>query len=274
MIRTILKWAGSKLQSVDILTQHVPENINNYYEPFLGSGALFFKLSEQEKIKGKAYLSDINKNLINTFRQVRKNPKELCKKLDSLRERHSVEFYYKMRDKFNFDENLTDLQKAALFIFLNKTCFNGLYRENLSGHFNVPAGSYKQPIVFDEEIIQSGSLALKNAGLRICSFERLNEEEFKENDFVYFDPPYYPIDNNFTKYSSHGFEEEDHIKLVNLFKSLSEKRVKLMMSNSYSDFVLENYSDFKIIDIKSNRSVGASPATRKTISEALIRNYE
>ncbi|GAB6283430.1 MAG: DNA adenine methylase [Ignavibacterium sp.] len=257
--KPFLKWAGGKTQLLDQFSMFFPKElkdgkIENYYEPFLGSGAVFFFIAQNYNIKN-AYLSDINEDLIPTFNVVKRNVSALIEELKKLKDKYyrleGIEresFYYKIRERYNkkkskidfsrrdgFPNNYSSLwiNRAAQMIFLNKTCYNGLFRLNKKGEFNVPFGRYKNPGINDEENLLRVSEVLQIAKISLTDFEKV-KEEIKGNFFIYFDPPYRPISKtaNFTSYSKYDFKDEDQIRLAQLYKKLGLNGNKLMLSNS------------------------------------------
>lgn len=269
-----LKWAGSKKALVGKLVQESPEKINNYYEPFLGSGALYFKLKKLNKIEKSSFLSDISAPLIHTFRHIRDKHEEITERLKNLSEYNFKDIYYEIRDKYN-DSFVDSIDNAVFFIYLNRTCYNGLYRENLSGGFNTPIGKYTNPTICQEDNIKESSKLLKKSRLRVCGFEQLFNVSFAENDFVYLDPPYYPTSktSNFTEYSSKGFLLQDNLLLFDLFNYLTSINIKCMISNSNCDWNLETYKNYNIIEVDSKNSINSNSSKRKNRKEILIKNY-
>jgi len=226
-----LKWAGGKRQLLAQFDQHLPQKFNNYIEPFVGGGAVFFYL-----LPKKAILIDNNKELINCYKVIKNNVAELIKLLK--RHKNDKTYFYKIR---NLDRNhkeinkLTDVERASRTIYLNRCCYNGLYRVNSAGEFNVPFGKYKNPKFCDANNLNAVSIALKNTKIYKDSFEKCLDFAEKE-DFVYLDPPYHPISDtsNFTSYTKNIFGKESQIKLYQVFRQLDEIGCKLMLSNSFN----------------------------------------
>ena len=267
--RPFIKWAGGKTQCLPALLNKVPEKYNSYYEPFLGGGALFFALSSQ-----KAFLSDISEELINCYTVVRDKVEEL---IDSLVvHKYEQDYYYAIRamDRDESYQTLSDVEKASRFIYLNKTCFNGLYRVNSRGEFNVPFGTYKNPKILNEPILRGCSRALKGVDLRCQRYGEIFNQ-VQENDFVYFDPPYTPISktSSFTSYDKSAFGEKEQIELAQFCRRLDTKGVKFLLSNSYSTFNLSNYKDFKIEKISVSRAINSVSDRRNAVGEILVSNY-
>ncbi|MTJ31226.1 DNA adenine methylase [Aphanizomenon sp. UHCC 0183] len=244
--RPFLKWAGGKTRLISQYKDYFPQHYQTYYEPFLGGGAVFFHLQPSH-----AVLTDINADLVITYRCVRDNLEELITLLQAHQQRHNSEYYYDVRNYHNG----TDLTKAARFIYLNKTCFNGLYRVNSQGKFNVPVGKYKNPGICQEEVLRVASLALQKVEIKQANFEEVLNYATGTNDFVYFDPPYYPLNktSNFTAYSNFCFDENQQIKLRDIFIELADKGVKVMLSNSDCPLIRDLYSDFNVHTISAAR---------------------
>jgi len=272
-----IKWVGGKRGLLNQLIPLFPKKFNNYHEPFVGGGAVFFELYSMEALKNKnVYLSDINSELINAYEVVRDNPNELINLLKEYKQKHSKEFYYKIRelDRSKNFKNLPKLQRAARFIYLNKTCFNGLYRVNKKGYFNTPIGSYKNPNIVDERTILNASKALQNTIIEHKSFEEVLNIA-KKGDFIYLDPPYYPLNktSNFTSYDSNCFLEEEQIKLFEVFKKLDSKGCFVALSNSNTNFIKNLYKEYDINIVYANRFVNSKSSGRGKITEVLVRNY-
>jgi DNA adenine methylase len=270
-----IKWVGGKRGLLSQLFQHIDTKFNNYFEPFVGGGALFFELHNKCLLNNKeVYLFDINSELINCYNIVKNNPKDLIENLKQFKDKHSKDFYYEVRswdreDDFN---NKTDLEKATRFIYLNKTCFNGLYRVNKKNQNNVPIGAYKNPNICDESSILTASRALKNVNILNISYKNVLDY-VNENDLVYLDPPYYPLTKtaSFTSYSEFDFLEKEQKELYEVFKLLDEKGCQVLHSNSYTDFIKDLYKDFKIEEIQANRFINSKANDRGKVFEVLIR---
>ena len=264
--RPFLKWAGGKTRLISQYKDYFPKHYETYYEPFLGGGAVFFYLQPFQ-----AVLTDINADLILTYRCVRDNLRELITLLQYHQIRHNSDYYYDARNH----QSGTDLEKAARFIYLNKTCFNGLYRVNSQGKFNVPVGKYKNPGICQEEVLKLASFALKNVEIKQANFEEVLNYAIGSNDFVYFDPPYYPLNktSNFTAYSNFCFDENQQIKLRDIFIKLADKGVKIMLSNSDCPFIRDLYSGFNIHTILAARSINSNGQKRGKINELLVTSY-
>ena len=275
-IQPFVKWVGGKRGLLPQITPLLPKEFNNYFEPFVGGGALFFELQKQGKLDGKkVYLFDINSELINTYQVVKSSPSELIKKLLEFKEKHSKEFYYDVRvwdRKENFLE-LDNITRASRFIYLNKTCFNGLYRVNKKNQNNVPMGSYKNPKICDVDTIYSASYALQNVTILNTSYKDILQYASK-GDLVYFDPPYYPLTPtaSFTSYSEFEFLDREQEELFEVFCELDKKDALVIHSNSDTKFINELYKEYAIEKIQANRFINSKGSERGKISENLIKN--
>ncbi|MDD5157487.1 DNA adenine methylase [Sulfurimonas sp.] len=270
-----VKWVGGKRGLLSQIIPLIPKEFNNYFEPFVGGGALFFELYSLRLLKDKKiYLFDINAELINTYNIVKNNPAELIKNLQEFKEKHSKEFYYEVRawDREESFLQRSDIERASRFIYLNKTCFNGLYRVNSKGYHNVPIGSYKNPNICDELVIHNASEALQNAKIFNSSYKDVLLHA-KENDFVYFDPPYYPLTStsSFTSYNKDSFLDKEQKELFEVFDNLAKQKSHVMHSNSDTDFINELYRDFEIKNIQANRFINSKSSGRGKISEVIIQ---
>ena len=265
-----LKWAGGKRQIASILETHLPTSYNRYFEPFLGGGALFFKHQPKE-----AFLSDTNADLIRVYTCIHNHADQLIKSLKT--HKNTKEYYYEIRkqDRHPNFSTIPDLEKASRFLYLNKTCYNGLYRVNANGQFNTPFGYYKKPNIVQEETLKTCQKALKNAHLSVKHFTDI-EIMVGKNDFVYLDPPYVPISKtaNFTHYTKEGFNEIDQINLKNLCDTIHKKGGFFMCSNSYTPFILKTYKSYNILEIEVPRFINSNGNGRGPIKEVIIKNYD
>ena len=270
-ISPFLKWAGGKRQLLPEIRKHIPQNMNTYYEPFVGAGAVFLDLQFNNVV-----INDINSELINCYNVIKNNPEELIKELSKFK--NSEEEFYKIRN-WDREENYnkrSSVEKAARTIYLNKTCFNGLYRVSSKGFFNVPYGKYKNPSFVNADNIRNLSKYFKSANITFLNKDfSAVVEDAKEGDFIYFDPPYYPINktSSFKSYSKDGFSQEDQIKLKKEIDTLTGRGVKVLMSNSCCDFIKNLYVGYKIIEIEANRNINALGSKRTPVKEVLIKNY-
>jgi len=266
--KPFIKWVGGKRSIIDSLLSNIPQNFNNYYEPFLGGGALLYRIYSKAK---NCYISDINFELIIAYKAIKQNLNELIQILEMHKQNHSREYYNKIRSKHTL-QNLIEI--TGRFIYLNKTCFNGLYRVNKKGEFNSPIGSYKNLNILDLENLKACNKIFQKIDIKLQQFNQINP---KENDFVYIDPPYHPTNNtSFTSYTSNGFTEKDQISLRDFTIELTKKNVKIMLSNSNTNFINDLYKSkiFNIITVEAPRFVNCKSDKRNPIKEVLIRNYK
>ena len=265
----IVKWVGGKRQLMFELLKNMPKSYNRYFEPFIGGGALFFELQPEN-----AYISDMNEELINLYSVVRDNVCELVSDLN----KHEVskEYFLEIRNLDRTDEykNLSNVQRASRFIYLNRTCFNGLYRVNSQGQFNVPFGNYKNPRIVDKNNLLNCSELLKNTEIKCADFSEILTK-VKKSDFVYFDPPYVPLNetSSFTSYTKDGFDMDMQFKLKEVCDELDSMGVMFMLSNSDTKFVNKLYSNYEIKKVFASRAVNANAEGRGKITEVLVRNY-
>lgn len=299
--KPFLKWAGGKSQILEELTSRLPEHIRTtriieqYVEPFVGGGALFFFLKNHLKVK-KSYLFDINPELIIAYKVINKDPRNLIEKLTQLdkkyikkTEKGRKQFYYEIRRIYNAqisDINYAKyrnnwIERTSYMIFLNKTCYNGLFRLNKKGEFNVPYGRYKKPKICDSENIIASCISLRSTTCFAADFSD-SIKNISKNSFVYLDPPYRPISHtsSFTSYAKQDFGESDQIRLANFCNDISNKGAYFMLSNSDpknenpNDNFFENlYSSFNIERVKAKRFINCNVSNRGEIMELIIRNY-
>lgn len=271
-VPSLIKWAGGKKQLLEQFEKYFPKEIERYFEPFVGGGTVaFFLLKTHPEIK-KIYLSDINEELVLTYNAVKNNIDELIGLLKEFKLKHNKEFYYEIRAEDV--KKLTPVQIAARFIYLNRTCFNGLYRVNSKGQFNVPIGSYKNPTICNEEDLREISKLLQKDDIKVAQFYD-SVKEAKKGDFVYFDPPYYPVTKgkSFTTYTKDNFLEKEQEKLAEVFKELDKKGCKVMLSNSDTDFIKNLYKGRNINFVKATRMINCDATKRGAINEIVITNY-
>lgn len=275
MARPFLKWAGGKTALLPQLLDVAPEQINTYYEPFLGGGALFFKLQEQGRFR-RAVLSDSNRQLINAYIQVRDNVDKLIRALSIHQRKYlaasdRADYYYTIRGK-----KLTcSLGGAANLIFLNKTCYNGLYRVNSKGQFNVPHGKYKNPTICDESNLLAASEALQGVELQVADFAHCPRRS-GEGDFVYFDPPYVPLSEtaSFTSYTAKEFGPEEQRRLADTAMSFAGRGASVVLSNSGHPDVVDLYQSdlFVLHEVHAPRAINSNAAGRGPTREYLIQS--
>ena len=274
--KPFVKWAGGKRQLLPVLTSHVPKKFERYFEPFLGGGAVFFHLFSHEK-QTKWFISDLNSDLILSYVTVRDRVKELISELELHSNnyfKNPSTYYYKVRES----NPKGQIEKVSRLIFLNKTCFNGLYRVNSKGKFNVPLGKYVNPNIVNEENLLTVNKVLqtKDISIKCQDFEDALKNT-SAGDFVYLDPPYQPVSTtaNFTSYTDADFDYGDQKRLYAKFKALDKKGVKVLLSNSRSKEILRLFKEFSdgIVEINANRFINSVSQRRTGHSELLIKNY-
>ncbi|MGW8318192.1 MAG: DNA adenine methylase [Candidatus Promineifilaceae bacterium] len=263
-----LKWAGGKSQLLDQYTPYLPprERIGRYYEPFIGSAAVFFHLQPV-----RACLADVNDKLIEIYQVVQQEVESLIQALKGYE--NERDYYYRVRAMKPAE--LDPVQRAARLIYLNKTCYNGLYRENKKGEFNVPFGRYKKPTICDAPRLRAASRALQGVTLRVADFEQAVDGA-GPGDFVYFDPPYVPLNatSNFTSYNRYGFGAHDQHRLAETFHRLAQAGCCVMLSNSSAPLVYELYGShgYRVIEVQARRSINSKAERRGPLTELLILN--
>lgn len=274
LISPFLKWVGGKRQLIDKITPHLPVNLAKlkYFEPFIGGGALFFHLQNKASV-----INDANSELINTYLAVRDNLDELLKHLAT--HKNTSDYFYELRerDRGEHFNNMSQVERASRLIYLNKTCFNGLYRVNAAGEFNSPFGNYSNPNIINEPVLRSVSLFLNSSKIQILNTDYAQAlKKAGKNSFVYLDPPYHPVSSssNFTGYVQGGWREEDHVRLKQVCDELTSKGVKFLLSNSNAEIISNLYKDYKITTIKANRAINSVAEKRGAVDELLIKNYE
>lgn len=285
-----VKWAGGKTQLLPEIRKHYPQQIKKYCEPFVGGGAVLFDV-HQKCHPEEVLINDVNTELINTYSQIKNNCNLLIERLSEIQNKYKSQtleenkiFFYEKRNRYNelkINENYTEnLEKAALFIFLNKTCFNGLYRVNKKGEFNVPFNNAKNPLICDEENLKACSELLKNVKIITGDYSRVKNFIDSET-FVYLDPPYRPLTQTsaFTSYSENQFSDKEQIELGKFITEISNKGAKVLASNSdpkntnkEDDFFDNLYSNFEIERISASRMINSNAKKRGAISELLISN--
>ena len=293
-VKPFLKWAGGKGQLLKEIEKYYPffdKKITKYAEPFVGGGAVLFDILSRYNLE-KVYLSDINKELINTYCCIRDNVDELIELLReyqfeyiSLDISKRREYYLQKRERFNYLKinlnNEYNIEKAALMIFLNKTCFNGLYRVNKKGLFNVPMGNYKKPLICDDRNLRAVCKKLQNV-IIVCGDYRKSKDFIDENTFVYFDPPYRPLNNtsNFTSYTENSFNDQEQIELAKFVKEMNDKGAKIIVSNSDpknydvdDNFFDDIYETYNIIRVEATRMINCNSKLRGKIKELIIHNF-
>ncbi|MFC1480521.1 DNA adenine methylase [Candidatus Omnitrophota bacterium] len=261
--KPFLKWAGGKRSLIEELLKLVPSKYNRYHEPFLGGGALYFALKPR-----KAYLSDMNEDLMNAYIQIKDSKEKVIKHLSKIK--HSKEEYYRIREWKPFKQHL----KAVRFIYLNRTCWNGLYRVNSKGGFNVPFGKYNNPMICDVENINNVNACLRGVGLNIADFGKaLNKA--KKDDLIYLDPPYTTShkDNGFIKYNSKIFSLDDQYRLRDKMTELNSVGCKIIMSNADHKTIRKCYKGFNIKAVKRRSLISGIMSNRRIVTELIIKNF-
>jgi DNA adenine methylase len=267
--KPFLKWAGGKRKLCDFLTESSPANWNRYFEPMMGGAAMFFHLQPKQ-----AFLSDSNPELVNAYKVLRDSVEPLIEELE--KHQDSEEYYYRIRelDRSNDFLKLGNVVRASRLIYLNKTCFNGLFRVNSKGHFNVPYGKYENKFSVAKEDLRSSSAALQNTEISLGNFQTI-EEQVEKDDFVYFDPPYLPISktSSFTSYTREPFGINEQVELRNFCEKLSAKGAKVMVSNSNNEFIRGLYADFNLREVLAARAINSKSTKRGKILELVATNY-
>ena len=293
--KPFIKWVGGKGQLLSEINKLYPvelgKNINKYAEIFLGGGAVLFDILSKYKLD-EVYISDKNLELINTYKSIRDNVDILIKSLKEMEEQYipldtenRKDYYYKKREEYNslkINSEVNNIEKAVLFIFLNKTCFNGLYRVNKKGKFNVPMGAYKKPKICDEENLKNVSLTLRNVKIVYADY-RESEKFIDDKTFVYIDPPYRPLNitSSFTSYTENDFNDKEQIELAEYINVLNKKGAKIVISNSDpknndidDNFFDKLYKNYNINRVKATRMLNSNASLRGAINELLITNYK
>ncbi|BAH07087.1 DNA adenine methylase [Clostridium kluyveri] len=272
LVEPVVKWAGGKRQLLPELKKYIPKNISTYYEPFLGGAAVLFDIQPK-----KAVVSDINEELINLYMAIRDNVDELIE--DLKKHKNTPDYFYKIRGldrETSIYSKLTKVERASRIHYLNKTCYNGLFRVNMAGQFNSPFGNYKNPNITNEITIRAVSKYLNEANIKLkyCDYEE-TLKSIRKGAFVYFDPPYDPVSNssNFTGYAKGGFNRDEQWRLRNVCDKLNSKGIKFLLSNSSTDFILDLYKDYNTKIIQAKRFINSNGNKRGEIDEVLVRNY-
>lgn len=277
LVTPVVKWVGGKRQLLPEIEKYIPQKMSTYYEPFLGGGAVFFHLQ-----KKKAVVNDVNEELINLYQVIKEDVEEL---IDDLKKHENTStYFYEIReldrDKETYN-SLSNVEKASRMHYLNKTCFNGLFRVNQQGEFNAPYGRYKNPDFVNQETLRAVSNYFNKSDIRFkCGDFEEAVKGIRKEAFVYFDPPYDPVSNssNFTGYDKGGFDRAEQERLKRLCDRLDDRNVKFLLSNSATDYILELYGDrnreYKIEIVKARRVINSKGNKRGEVDEVLVRNYE
>ena len=273
-LQPFTKWTGGKRQLLGELRSYMPETYGRYFEPFVGGGALFFDLAPEQ-----AVINDFNEELINAYRQIKNNPAELIDLLIKHKENNSKDYYLALRsaDRDGRISRMTGVERAARILYMLRVDFNGLYRVNSKNQFNVPYGRYKNPKIVDVDLLYQISEYLNENDVEILQTDFAEAvKDAQTGDFVYFDPPYIPLNetSSFTSYTHEGFSYEEQVRLRDTFKELTERGVYAMLSNSSSPLVEELYKDFNIYFVEAQRTNGAKSSSRGKISEIIVTNYD
>lgn len=273
LVTPVLKWVGGKRQLLDTLRPLLPKTISKYCEPFIGGGAMLFDLQPK-----KALVNDINSDLILVYTVIRDSVDELIQRLEQFE--NTSEMFYNVRD-WDRDrekyEALSDIERAARIIYLNKTCYNGLYRVNNAGEFNAPFGNYKNPNIVNAPVLRAVNAYFNAAEI---TFSTVDYAELLKNvrrgTFVYLDPPYDPVSDtsSFTGYARGGFTRDDQIRLRECCDELNRRGVRFMLSNSSTDFIREQYAAYHITTVQAKRAINSVASKRGDIDEVVVRNYE
>lgn len=274
LVSPFMKWVGGKRQLMSSIVEHLPKNIKEYHyiEPFIGGGAVFFNLQPKNAI-----INDYNSELINVYLVIKYHLDELIS--DLKKHKNESDYFYKIRglDRTQDFKQLSTVERASRIIFLNKTCFNGLYRVNNAGEFNAPFGRYKNPNIVNEPILKAVNKYLNANNIIIKSGDYADVlTEANERTFVYLDPPYHPIseNSNFTGYIQGGWDIYDQIRLREVCDELNVKGVKFLLSNSSAPIIKDQYKKYIITNVKANRAINSDGSNRGEVDELLIRNYE
>jgi DNA adenine methylase len=281
-VHPFVKWAGGKSQLLSELNKMIPSQFNRYFEPFLGGGAMFLHLISSG-MRFNACLSDINAELITAYRAVKDNVNGVMRLLQTYEREYKKyppyskqqkQYYNQLRNGRNTIKSSSDVEITARLIALNKTCFNGLYRVNGKGEFNVPPGKYKNPLICDSSNLENVSNALSRATIFAGDY-RDAIESAQKGDFIYLDPPYQPLNNTsyFTAYTTDGFDDRDQSQLAEVFRKLNSRGCLLLLSNSDTAFIRALYSDFRIKEVNVQRAINCKGSKRVGHKELLISNY-
>lgn len=274
MIQPFLKWAGGKRQLLPEIRKYIPNTFAHYYEPFIGAGAVLFDLQPN-----LATINDVNHELINIYEVIRDDVDELLEDLS--RHKNDADYFYEIRSLDRTDDYalLSSVERASRLIYMNKTCYNGLFRVNSKGQFNVPFGKYKAPNIMNEEVLRDVSDYLNRANIKMLNVDFAEAvKEAKEGDFVYFDPPYDPLSMtaSFTSYSNEGFSRADQERLRDLYVALHKRGCYVLLSNSDTPFIRELYEkidpDIEVVSVQASRAINSQASKRGKIGEVLVTN--
>jgi DNA adenine methylase len=272
LITPVVKWVGGKRQLLEAIQKRVPNKFGTYYEPFVGGGAVLFALQPR-----KAIVNDINSELINLYQVIKEDVDALITDLG--KHRNEAQYFYHIReldrDKQKYND-LTAVEKASRLIYLNKTCYNGLFRVNRAGEFNTPFGSYKNPRIVNATVLKAVSDYFRRAAVTFCNtdFETVLQD-VQKGDFVYLDPPYDPVSDtaSFTGYDKGGFNRREQLRLKQVCDDLTRRGVQFLLSNSATPFIKELYREYRVEIIQAKRAINSDPDKRGAIDEVLVRNF-
>lgn len=273
LVSPVVKWVGGKRQLLNIIRKHVPKKIDYYCEPFVGGGAVLFDLQPQ-----KALINDLNEELMNVYEVIKNNVDELI--IDLENHENKAEYFYEKRaedrDKKSYNK-LSNVKKASRILYLNKTCYNGLFRVNNSGEFNTPFGRYKNPNIVNEPTLRAVHLYFNQSEITFRNEDyKKTLKCLKKNTFVYLDPPYDPVSDtsSFTGYNKGGFNQKEQKRLKKCCDSLDNKGIQFLLSNSSTDFIKELYEEYNVKIVRAKRSINSVSNKRGQINEVLIKNYD
>jgi DNA adenine methylase len=273
ILSPVVKWVGGKRQLLDDIIPLLPDYFSTYVEPFVGGGALLFEIQPK-----KAIVNDLNHELINLYKVIKDNPNELLSLLEEHELNNSEEYFYQIRalDRSESYNEMSDIEKAARIIYLNKTCYNGLFRVNQSGQFNSPYGKYKNPNIVNKPVVLAMANYFQNNNITLLNGDyKMALKKLRKGAFVYFDPPYMPISSSssFTGYTENGFDKKQQIELKEECDKLNSRGIKFLLSNSDHPFIRDLYKDYEIITVRAKRSINSNSNKRGEINEVLVRNY-
>lgn len=274
LISPFVKWVGGKRQLIKEIERELPNDLTrlNYFEPFVGGGALFFHIQPRF-----AVINDANPELVNTYEVIKNSVEELIIDLSS--HKNEADYFYEIRalDRQKGITNLSKIERASRLIYLNKTCFNGLYRVNNSGEFNSPFGRYENPNIINAPVLRAVSNFLNANKIQISNLDYAKVlNEISKKSFVYLDPPYHPISesSSFTGYMAGGWGEDEQIRLKETCDKLNKIGVKFLLSNSNAPLILNLYSKYNVKAVKASRSINSIGTKRGDVDELMIKNYE
>lgn len=275
LVVPVVKWVGGKRQIIDEIITYVPDSFSTYYEPFLGGGAVLFELQPK-----KAVVNDVNEELMNIYEVIKDNVDELIEGLKRHKIKNDKAYFYEIRELDRNREQynlLTPVERASRIIYLNKTCYNGLFRVNKSGEFNAPFGNYKNPNIVNETTLRTVSAYFNKAKIRFTCQDFEDALKWsRKGAFVYLDPPYDPVSEtaSFTGYDKGGFDHNEQIRLKKTCDKLNKKGIKFLLSNSATDFIMDLYQDYKIEVIQAKRAINSKADRRGNVDEVLVMNFE